>query len=378
MIVFAADLHLNPLIWQDAAAITGDAYRAFSQVVDGCIDGKASALILGGDIFDKTRPDSGSVSAFMYEMSRLESNDIPVFAIQGQHEIADPPWACLHEYVQCIGDGEMFVIDDGGTKLSVRGYDNASADLMKQAMQEMDPAPDILVIHQLVKQLVPFEGAWDFDLKWVPKETKLVLAGDYHIHANEGKLWYPGSTHMRNISERGQHYYLQIEPELKATTKGRGKSKKTVSAWSGKFEMGAPLITTRPVIECLINDETHTDAALAMVTDYEPDPAVVDADLQPIVYLQYNPQVEGALARVEAACKEKGYHLRTKVTVGSAEVVEGVPQLGSVTLEECLARAVDREKEPEFFSFMLSLLTSEPRPALDAMKKQLNLMKETT
>jgi hypothetical protein len=375
VIVYSADLHLSPTIWRDMSMLAGDAYRAFNQLIDVCIDEQASALVLGGDIFDKPRPDSQSVAVFIEGVSRLVDTD--VYVVQGQHERAEPPWACLDEGVHYIGDGQLVTLEDEGVTFTLRGYDNAPVEVMKQAMKDMDPAPDILVIHQLEKKLVPFEGSWDFDMKWVPKETKLILGGDYHIHANEKRLWYPGSTHMRNIDERGAHYLLLVTPGVKNVAKGRGKKKVMTRQWDGKFEVQAQRILNRPIIDCVINDASHVDAGLAVITGYAPDPAEVDDELEPLVYLKYNPQVEDALERVTEVCKEKGYFLRTKATISGPEVVEGVPQLGTVTLQECLSQVVDRDKEPEFFSFALALLTDDHKIALNAAKAQFGLVKES-
>lgn len=377
MIVFAADLHLTPLIWQNMSALTYDAYRAFQQIVDYCVQEKASTLIIGGDIFDKPKPDSLSVTTFVDGMRALEQAGTDVFAIQGQHERADPPWACLSDTVQCVGGGELIEIEDEGVTLTFRGYDNAPAEVMKQTVKGMDPVPDILVVHQLAKQMVPFEGSWDFDAKWAPKEVKLILAGDYHIKSNDKKLYYPGSTHMRDATEIGEHYFITVKPVTETVTKGRGKKKTTETKWAGKFDVGFERLIGRRTIELRVNHTDDVETALAALTNDAPATAAVDSELPPLVYLKYNPQVEDALERVTAVCQEKGYFLRTKTTVGGTEVVEGVPQLGAVTLEECLSRVVDRDKEPEFFSFALSLLTSDARTALDAVKAQFNLVKET-
>jgi len=377
MIAFAADLHLTPHIWQDMTALIGDSYRAFQQIVDYCVSEKVTTLILGGDIFDKPKPDSLSVTTFVDGMRLLASAGTSVYAIQGQHERADPPWACLSEEVQCIGDGQLIEIEDEGVKLTLRGYDNAPAESMKQAVKNMDPAPDILIVHQLAKQMVPFEGSWDFDAKWAPKGVKLILGGDYHIKSNDGKMYYPGSTHMRDSKEFGTHYFMTVTPVTKAVKKGRGKKKATELQWSGKFAVHFETLDSRRVTQLTINDAPHVDAALAQLTEATELVEGVDAELPPLVHLTYNPQVEDALSRVAAVCKEKGYFLRTKTTIGGTEVVEGVPQLGAVTLEECLSRVIDRDKEPEFFSFALALLTGDARTALDAVKAQFNLVKET-
>jgi hypothetical protein len=392
MIVYTADLHLSPTIWQDMPTLAGDAYAALAFIVNFCVKNKVTALVIGGDLFDKERPDSRSVTVFMHLMNAMAEAEIPVYVTQGQHERADPPWARLHEHVQYVGDGEMFSIleEETGVNITVRAYDNASAVDMEKAMKPLgkrkkkggDMAPDILVVHQLVRQLVPFEGSWDFDLDWVPEQTALVLGGDYHKHCHEDKLWYPGSTHMRDTSQIGDHYFLSVEPVLGAerTSKGKKKKKKKKTAkaapvWNGAFSVIPHKIPGRGVISCLINDDAHIEPALAAIADYDAK-AGNDLDFPPLVYLKYNPEVDGALSRVEGVCQEKSYFLRTKPTVGGTETTEDAPALGSVTLEECMSQAVDREKDPEFFSFAMSLLTNDPRTVFSDTKEKLGITKE--
>jgi DNA repair exonuclease SbcCD nuclease subunit len=377
MIVHTADLHLTTHIWNDMATLSGDSYRAFQQILDFCVQEHASTLVMGGDIFDRTKPDSLSVATFVDGMQLLAQADVDVLVIQGQHERSDPPWACLSDVVRCIGDGQLVEIEDEGVKLTLRGFDNAPAESLKQAIKDMDPVPDILVIHQLAKQMVPFEGSWDFDAKWAPKGVKLILGGDYHIKSNDGKLYYPGSTHMRNTKEFGPHYFMTVRPVTKPVAKGKGKRKTTELKWAGKFDIAFEQLKSRHTVELRINQDGDVESAITLLTEYTPDEEAVDVELPPLVHLTYNPQVEDALSRVTAVCKEKGYFLRTKTTLGGTEVVEGVPQLGAVTLEECLARVVDRTKEPAFFSFALALLTGDARTALDAAKAQFDLAKET-
>ena len=376
MIVFAADLHLTPHIWQDMSSLAGDAYNAFKQLVDYCVTNEASALVLGGDIFDKPKPDSMSVATFIDGMTILAQAQVPVFAIQGQHEQADPPWACLSEHVQCIGDGQLVTIDDGGVAVTLRGFDNGPIETMQQATKKLDPVSDILVVHQLAKQLVPFEGAWNFDADWAPKGVKLSLGGDYHIRSNAGRMHYPGSTHMRNISEIGDHFILTVTPEFKTVQKGRGKKKTEERELTG-FAVEPVKLKTRKVVQLCMSSPDARDQLLPVITPIKPvDGEAVDDTLPPLVYLLYDPQVEDALSRVAAVCKEQGYFLRTRTLSGGTEVVEGVPQLGSVTLEECLAGVVDRNKEPDFFNFVLSLLTSDVRATLDALKMKFKLIEE--
>ena len=77
-LVFVADLHLAPLTWQDQPDVRGDSYAAWMMVVNYCVNANVDALIIGGDIFDKARPDSESVEAFETGMDILARNAVLV------------------------------------------------------------------------------------------------------------------------------------------------------------------------------------------------------------------------------------------------------------------------------------------------------------
>ena len=195
------DLHLKPLTWQDMPELRGDAFVAWMQIVNICINSGIKTLLILGDIFDKSRPDSESVEAFEVGMDMLAKHGILVYFIQGNHDKSDPPWAsALSPLAKYIGNGEPFMVEIDGSPCVIRGYDNMPAAQLKEQMDELRDSPekpDIVLVHQLEKTFVPFEGSWDFDVEWVPEGVQLVLAGDYHDPVESGRLWYTGSTYSR-------------------------------------------------------------------------------------------------------------------------------------------------------------------------------------
>lgn len=345
MLVYTADLHLAPLTWLDQPEIRGDAYVAWMQIVDYCLANDVDALLLGGDIFDRPRPDSESVDVFETGLARLAEKEILVYFIQGQHDRAEPPWATALSPLAChIGDGGPTAIRFDGADSIVIGYDNTTAAALHEALMQLEVPPEILVVHQLEKGFVPFEGSWDFDMAWVPPETKMVLAGDYHDPVNAGRLWYSGSTYSTDTTEFGARSFLTVR------------------------RSGDDLVTTREtldkrdVIELSVVTDTHLEDAVAVIRDYEPSEHVAGVISTPLVYAKYSSNVKNALPILENACDSKQFALRTKVLAGGVEVVEMPAPTGEVTLDGCLAKVVDPAEDEKFYSFTLALLRA-PKPA---------------
>lgn len=343
MIVFAADLHLAPLIWQDHPDLKDDAYYAWQQIVSYCLTERPSALILGGDIWDRSRPDPDSVVRFVRSIDVLDAAGIEIYAIQGQHERATPPWTTVHQAIKYIGDGRLLNVSDPDIGLfSMRGFDCQSTNSIHDAMKQgKDAVCDVLVVHQLARQVMNLEGAWDFDEIWAPVEIKLILAGDYHEPVTVGRLCYSGSTNMRSINERTPRSFVIV-----------GKD----------FEITRQPLEQRAVIDVMVLDKKQLDEAEATIATYEAGrlPDVID---RPVVYARISADVPKVAERLQAACEPIHAFLKTKIIGGGTEVVGEIqaPE-GEITLETCLGQAVPREQDPELHSFVLALLRSkDPR-----------------
>ncbi len=351
-IAFVADLHLKPLTWQDQPDMRGDAYMAWLQVVNKCIDQGVEALLIGGDIFDKSRPDSESVDAFVVGIDMLTKHGILVYFTQGQHDRADPPWAsALSPQIKYIGDGQPALIkfDDTSDVAVVRGYDNMPAAQLKaelEGLKEVDTCPDIVLVHQLEKTLMHFEGAWDFDMSWVPEDVKLILGGDYHAPVEAGRLWYSGSTYSTNITEFSQRSFLKISV-----------------LDDGTYDVERIPLELRDVLDCAVVTDAHLADVVKVIDAMTPSEDKPETLRRPLVFVKYSANVTDALPALQEACQRGGQILRTKVLAGGVEVVGDIEKpSGDVSLAGCMAQVVNREEDEEFYSFALALLTS-PRPA---------------
>jgi len=349
----AADLHLTPTIWKDMPSMQGDSYAALDQIVAVCTaEGSKATLLLSGDIFDKSRPDSESVERFRMAMDRLSVNGVQVYAIQGQHEKADPPWATALGSVTYVGDGTPFEVDG----LRIVGLDYTNSPDLQKTLKGLKKV-DLLMIHQMAKQAIDIEGAWNFDIDWVNKSVKLILAGDYHGFLNTGRLYYPGATHFRKIDEIDDKFFLRVEtaPKLKVIPQ---------RLW------------TRPVLQVRAINDDQLDESIKLIMDANLKEADRPTEIElPLVVARYSPNVKDVVPRIEEACLKRSFLLRLKPLVGDAQddTHTELPQ-AAATLHGCLDAIVDRGTDEELHSFVSALLDAEDsRLVLEETKQRLGI-----
>ncbi len=113
------DLHLDTAIWRKHRQVTGDPQAALRCLVDLAAELKVPMVLLG-DIFDVSDPESSLVQFFRSEMERAHAAGVPVYCIQGNHDKRTVPWytACS-PYPVHVGDGKPVAING----VSCIGYD---------------------------------------------------------------------------------------------------------------------------------------------------------------------------------------------------------------------------------------------------------------
>jgi len=88
-----ADIHLDSplrtLAMRDAALsahIRGATRKAFTGMVDTCLDQRLDALVIAGDLYDRDLQDMSTALFFGRQMRRLADAGIRVFIIRGNHD----------------------------------------------------------------------------------------------------------------------------------------------------------------------------------------------------------------------------------------------------------------------------------------------------
>lgn len=368
-IIFAADLHLAPSTWAALPDLTGDAYFAWRQIVKICCELAADepvSLILGGDVFDKSRPDSQSVGELIQGAEHLDRNGVSMFAIQGNHDKEDPPWYALSGHIGGLSSDPVEI--DG---FMVAGVDSTSAGTLQATVPDIEC--DILVLHQLSKQELPIEGAWDFDAEWVNDSVKLLLMGDLHLPVDvpdgQPPRYYSGATYMRKIDEPKEHRVLKIRNE------------------SGSPTVEAIKLRSRPVLEFVINSDDQMAEAARKISEYpyeDPEPI-----RKPLVIARFNDAVDNVSHRLNRLCapidgedgqgnkaSRPGCFLLERPSVTGTEAVTSDEQSGEpriVTLDGCLADVVNPEEDQELYNFVLGLLRNDPSDVMAETRKRMGV-----
>ena len=205
------DIHLDPIIWKRIPQVCGDAFLAYTAFIDAAIALKVPALI-AGDLFDTTKPNSEVVEVHRQLMDKCQRTGTPVYFIQGNHDKQTKPWAsAIHNHAQWIGDGR--IVDLNGVRVAGLDYDLLGFIQAKTIDLLSKPDPfDVLVLHQAVKQSLPFEGKYNYDLDWLSVRAdspRLVVMADIHkpdkhIISHGRPAFYTGPSHARDIDQIGR------------------------------------------------------------------------------------------------------------------------------------------------------------------------------
>ncbi len=212
LFAFTADCHLLPNAWVNRREISGDAYFSFTQIVDYCIR-KKIPLVIGGDLFDSKRPDSESVAVFIAQTCRMRDSQLPVYVIQGDHDITDPPWpvAICPDAVHHVNGRHVNI---GGVR--VFGLDYQPRGQLQEKLKEVPDATDVLITHQGWQEFQGIgvtEGSLATDIPF----PVTVLSGDYHAEKTyesgpeKGIIAFsPGSTCMQALGEPAEKSFLEV------------------------------------------------------------------------------------------------------------------------------------------------------------------------
>jgi len=303
--VFTADNHLRPTTWGECPELAGDAYYSLKQIVDYCRE-HALPLIQLGDLFDKAHPDSLSVGTYMYEIQRLHDRHIPFYYIEGNHDIADPPWASLHPWAIHAGkftaEGVNFLGIDYCTGSDFPAVMSHHADAIASA--------DVVLMHQAWAEIQTM-GKHNATMSQMPAGCVL-LTGDYHVTLSVGEkaangepitAYSPGSTSMQSLAESPEKVFGVLHSDLSVT-------------WEK--------LKTRPFINAgKINTPAELDALITRMATPPIDCEELPQQYQkPILLVKYRDDIPDAYVRLVAAAGEQYYLFERPQRVGVTEVVD--------------------------------------------------------
>lgn len=189
-----------------------DFYSAFHEAVDKIIGAKVDFVVHVGDLFEEPRPPVRAMVEVRNALDKLDEEDIPVFAIAGNHDIlmrrgAVPPQK-LYKDIGFLTINEPWREFDGifigGLPYHSKIHINALKERLKTITKEAEGyEKKILMLHQGIKKYFPLE--FELTLEDVPKGFDYYALGHLHMRIVDdllgGKLVYPGSTEIWRIDE---------------------------------------------------------------------------------------------------------------------------------------------------------------------------------
>jgi len=194
-----------------------DFFKAFSMVVDRCIEEGVELLLHTGDLFETYHPDVESLSFAVSQLKRLKEAGVKVVAIAGNHDRVVrrgvfPPHKLLKElelieFIDPVGELEYEGIYLAGFRFFPRRLIEVLKGEYFPKFEERAAKADfsILLFHQAVDKYLPKSGAYELLLTDLPKGFSYYAAGHIHIprieRFNGGVFSYAGSTEFRSVDE---------------------------------------------------------------------------------------------------------------------------------------------------------------------------------
>ena len=370
LFVFTADTHLQPCAWVKHPSLRDDAYCSFTQIVNYCCEHGLN-LVLGGDIFDKHRPDPDSVQFLLQQAARLHACDRVIMFVQGDHDYqATVPWAAVGGHPVSLN---RMACSAGPFR--VYGLDWTSRDRLGESLATVPPDTDILVMHEAWEELQGI-GQTEGRVADIPY-AKVLLTGDYHValtktlSAADGRqiqVHSPGSTCMQAVDENPEKSFLVV-----------GESDGTVQV------QRVPLLTRRR-LSLVYNTEVQLQCDLAT--------GALDGWLnamqcwllppeisKPILRVTFNDEIPNLWTRICDAAAERFHLFPNPVRLPAETVVVDAQQFGDTGAFSTLFDACRRlARQPGDYDTIMRLARnpSDPKRELEVMYDEFRTVMAST
>ena len=233
-IFYIGDAHIRRCVYQTRPAMAGDSYRALISIVDDIIAHEADekALVMCGDVLDQITPEPEDIYVLTSQLQRLREVGIPVYAIEGNHDtVYNKPseeweggrqWAEVIEPIQHAAGRSVNILGSVHYFMSYV-YGSKIYEILEKV-----PECDVLIIHQPMDYLSPFE-AFTIGSDDIPATVhKMVVAG--HVHTPDVrnilgiKVVSPGCTHIQRFThEPGSYYSFDPDNDVGEHVKVKGQ-----------------------------------------------------------------------------------------------------------------------------------------------------------
>ena len=148
-----------------------DIYNVFSQLIDIAIKEHVDAVIHSGDLFDEYNPSNNALVYAIQGLKKLKDANIPFLSIPGDHDTPKRkgvlyPHRTLSEVdlIRILDYQKPFVLNN----LEIYGIPHiptVAKTELKKILSSLKPKTkkSILLMHQGIKEILPYESAWPID-----------------------------------------------------------------------------------------------------------------------------------------------------------------------------------------------------------------------
>ena len=166
-----------------------DLYEVFNQLIDIAIKEHVNAIIHTGDLFDVNDPPNRAEYEAVKALKRLKEHNIPFIVIAGDHDTPKKSQSLypqkLLEELELIKflylDNIKYTVGDVYI-YGISHIPNLAKHALKQRLSTLKPEgkKSILLLHQGLKEILPYEGAWQIEIGDLPKDFSYYAVGHFH------------------------------------------------------------------------------------------------------------------------------------------------------------------------------------------------------
>lgn len=355
--IVCADTHLQDRAWAGRHSLRGDAYFAFSQIVDIACEMNLP-IIAAGDIIDKRTNESGPIRFLRTQLDKLEDHNIPFMYVQGDHDLSDPPWvSAVHGWPTRLHRTSVNL-----SGVNVHGIDYQRQGQLEGELARIPGTADVLIAHQKWEEYLGGIAVCEGALISVP-HVRMVMTGDFHKHevketvAMGGRdltIVSPGATCMQAIDESEDHAVYVLHDDL--TLKSEWLSSRQVVRCS--------TATTEREFEKLL------DGLLKKLNKAQKDAKDFPEEIQtPIVVVRYYSDIADAYGRLARLVADRCHLFASEVIPASTDedpTTSSHPE-DAFDLKSALP-AIIPDGSSKLFQTCAVLLDAEPRQRLRELR----------
>ena len=360
------DGHADRNAWSGRPTLWGDAIHSFRWLLSKSHE-LGIPVVGAGDLIDVRRPEPWVVNMLRMELDVLESDDIPFYYIQGQHELdrKDPWMSSIHPHATYIHQRS---IELSGIK--IYGLDWTPADQLEDELKAIPEDTDLFVCHQVWHEFMG-DMAYEGTLRDI--RSPWVFTGDFHenkeisvenVFGSTTQIISPGATNIRRISESPKKYAYILHVDSSNRM-----------GWWEKLSIPTRYLLRYEIYTDDDLDKVEADIPVQLettVVEHNTKLKLPDNLHTPIIDVQYSDQVDNVWSRLTKVCG-KDSHVFLRMQSAKTERIAEEHQFSSDMSggpADCLQLLLD--PEDAIYKLGLRFIQSQDfqKEILDARKER--------